>query len=158
MNDSRYPLESASMTSQRNADHAARHAAITLALTLPGDATLYLLLPLYAPVFGVSLPEVGVLLAANRLVRIAGYGWVARFYAHEGPRAACLVAAIGAAISTLGYAHTDSHAKSTHMDAKVARRLRSALSFRTSRQDRDIRSAESTKNWYQANASIHRQV
>lgn len=45
-----------------------------MALALPGDAILYLLLPLYAASFGVSLVEAGLLLAANRLVRIAGYG------------------------------------------------------------------------------------
>lgn len=86
------------------ADRASRNAAWTLALGLPGDTVLYLLLPLYAAEFGVTLPEAGILLAANRLVRIFGYGWVADFYARRGPRAACLLAAGGAAVSTLGYA------------------------------------------------------
>jgi MFS family permease len=85
-------------------DRSSRNAAVALGLTLPGDTVLYLLLPLYAPAFGVTLPEAGLLLAANRLVRIAGYGWVARFYERHGPRAACLAAAVGAAASTLGYA------------------------------------------------------
>ena len=75
-------------------------------LTLPGDTVLYLLLPLHAAVFGVSLPEAGLLLAANRLVRIAGYGWVARGYHRFGPRAACVAATFGAAAATLGYALT----------------------------------------------------
>ena len=61
---------------------------MTLSLALPGDTVLYLLLPIHAAAFGVSLPEVGLLLAANRLVRIAGYSWVANFYARKGPRAA----------------------------------------------------------------------
>src|SRR4051794_833041 len=86
------------------ADRTSRAAALTLAGGLPGDTVLYLLLPLYAAEFGVGLPEAGVLLAANRLVRIAGYGWVARGYERFGPRAACLAAAFGAAASTLGYA------------------------------------------------------
>jgi hypothetical protein len=43
-------------------------------------------------------------LAANRLVRIAGYGWVARGYHRFGPRAACLAATFGATAATLGYA------------------------------------------------------
>jgi MFS family permease len=86
------------------ADRASLNAALTLALTLPGDTLLYLLLPLYAASFGVTLPEAGALLAANRLVRIVGYGWVARFYADRGPRAACLLAAFGAVLSTLMYA------------------------------------------------------
>jgi MFS family permease len=86
------------------ADRASRNAALTLALSLPGDSVLYLLLPVHAATFGITLPEAGLLLAANRLVRVFGYGWVAGFYAHRGPRAACLLAAGGAALSTLGYA------------------------------------------------------
>ncbi len=88
----------------READRASVDAAITLALTLPGDTVLYLLLPIYAATFGVSLPEAGLLLAANRLIRIVGYGWVARFYAARGPRTACLIATLGAAFSALLYA------------------------------------------------------
>src|SRR3954463_8598148 len=79
--------------SPATADRASRDAALTLGLGLPGDPVLYLLLPLYAAEFGVSLPEAGVLLAANRLVRIAGYGWVARGYERFGPRAACIASA-----------------------------------------------------------------
>lgn len=86
------------------ADRASLNAALALALTLPGDTLLYLLLPLYAATFGVSLPEAGVLLAANRLVRIFGYVWVGRFYAARGPRAATMLATFGAALATLSYA------------------------------------------------------
>ncbi|HEY8611693.1 MAG TPA: MFS transporter, partial [Roseomonas sp.] len=86
------------------ADRATRNSALTLALTLPGDTVLYLLLPLHAAVFGVTLPEAGILLAANRLVRIAGYGWVARFYGRRGPRAACMLAAGASVLATSGYA------------------------------------------------------
>ncbi|MGI9426067.1 MAG: MFS transporter [Hyphomicrobiaceae bacterium] len=88
----------------READRATKNAALTLALALPGDTVLYLLLPIHAAVFGVTLPEVGVLLAANRLVRIVGYSWVARYYAQRGPRAACLAAGCGALLATIGYA------------------------------------------------------
>src|SRR5438105_11787194 len=88
------------------ADRASRHASVTLGLVLSGDTVLYLLLPLHAAVFGVSLPEAGLLLAANRLMRIAGYGWIARGYHRFGPRAACVAATIGAAAATLGYALT----------------------------------------------------
>src|SRR4051794_6174871 len=85
------------------ADRTSRAAALTLAGGLPGDTLLYLLLPLYAAEFGVSLPAAGVLLAANRLVRIAGYGWVARGYERFWPRAACIAAALDGCASTLGY-------------------------------------------------------
>ena len=52
----------------QDADRASRNAALTLAVTLPGDTVLYLLLPLHASAFGVTLPEAGLLLAANRIV------------------------------------------------------------------------------------------
>ncbi len=86
------------------ADRNSRNASLTLAFAQPGDTLLYLLLPLHHDRFGVSLAEAGLLLAANRLVRIAGYGWVARLYADRGPHAACLLAALGSLLSTLGYA------------------------------------------------------
>lgn len=92
-------------TKQRSSTDAhSRQAAATLALALPGDTVLYLLLPMYAAQFGVSLVEAGVLLAANRLVRIAGYGWVARFYARHGDRPTCMLAAGAATLCALGYA------------------------------------------------------
>lgn len=77
---------------------------MALGLSLPGDTVLYLLLPMFAPAFDVSLPEAGILLAANRLVRIAGYGAVARFYARNGERLTCSLAALAAAVCALGYA------------------------------------------------------
>jgi hypothetical protein len=86
------------------ADRDSRNASLTLALAQPGDTLLYVLLPLHHDVFGVSLAEAGLLLAANRLVRIAGYGWVGRFYADHGPKASCLLAVAAAALATFGYA------------------------------------------------------
>jgi MFS family permease len=88
------------------ADRAARNAAITLALTLPGDTVLYLLLPIYTATFGVSLPEAGLLLAANRIVRIFGNGWIARLYSERGPRLTCMLAAFGSISAALAYATT----------------------------------------------------
>ncbi|MFC3686463.1 MFS transporter [Hydrogenophaga luteola] len=85
-------------------DQHSRRAAWVLGLSLPGDTALYLLLPMFAPAFGVSLPEAGMLLAANRLVRIAGYGAVARSYARHGERRTCTLAALAAAVCALGYA------------------------------------------------------
>ena len=94
----------ASGSNSRNADGNSRNAALTLAFAQPGDTLLYLLLPLHHDAFGVSLAEAGLLLAANRLVRIAGYGWIARLYAERGARASCLLAALAALIATSGYA------------------------------------------------------
>lgn len=55
-------------------DRASRDASLVLGLALPADVLLYLLLPLHHAAFGVTLGEAGLLLAANRMVRIAGYG------------------------------------------------------------------------------------
>ncbi|MBI3515738.1 MAG: MFS transporter [Proteobacteria bacterium] len=96
--------QAAGERSAADADRATRNASIMLGLALPTDTVLYLLLPLYPEAFGVTLAEAGLLLAANRLVRIAGYGWVARAYQRRGPRAVCAVAAIGAVAASLGYA------------------------------------------------------
>ena len=105
------------------ADRHSRNASLTLAFAQPGDTLLYLLLPLHHEAFGVSLAEAGLLLAANRLVRIAGYGWVARYYAMHGPRAACLLAAAGSVLATLGYA------LSSGLIALIVARLLWGLSF-----------------------------
>lgn len=85
-------------------DHHSRRAALVQGLALPGDTLLYLLLPMYADQFGVSLAQAGMLLAANRLVRIAGYGLVARFYARRGDRCTSTLAVIAASCCALGYA------------------------------------------------------
>jgi MFS family permease len=87
----------------RSADRHSRDAALTLAFAQPGDTLLYLLLPLHHDAFGVSLAEAGLLLAANRLVRIAGYGWIARLYGEHGARTSCLLAALAALLATIGY-------------------------------------------------------
>lgn len=91
------------VTTHKDADRHSRHAAIALGMALPADIVLYLLLPTYAAQFGVTLAEAGVLLAANRLVRVAGYGWVARFYARNGDRPSCTLAVVAASVCALGY-------------------------------------------------------
>ncbi len=93
-----------SETDPRTADRNSRDAALTLAFAQPGDTLLYLLLPLHHDVFGVSLAVAGLLLAANRLVRIAGYGWIAGLYGEHGARVSCLLAALAALLATVGYA------------------------------------------------------
>ncbi|MPS26917.1 MAG: MFS transporter [Alcaligenaceae bacterium] len=87
-----------------SADRHSRDAALALSLALPADVVLYLLLPAHAGHFGVSLAQAGVLLAANRLIRIAGYGWVARRYAARGDRDICTLAALASAGCALSYA------------------------------------------------------
>ncbi|MBJ2154195.1 MFS transporter [Variovorax sp. IB41] len=98
------PLTPAPAPAPSATDLNSRHAAIALGLSLPADVVLYLLLPMYASQFGVTLAEAGMLLAANRLVRIAGYRWVARFYARNGDRPTCTIAVVAAAVCGVGYA------------------------------------------------------
>jgi MFS family permease len=97
-----HPLSDA--PAQTTTDQNSRRASLVLGMSLPADTVLYLVLPLYADQFGLSLAEAGMLLAANRLVRIAGYSTVARLYAKHGDRAACTLAAAVAAVCALGYA------------------------------------------------------
>ncbi|WP_350614867.1 MFS transporter [Pseudomonas sp. HY7a-MNA-CIBAN-0227] len=87
---------------QRNADSTSRRAALTLSLCLPSDVLLYLLLPMESQAFGITLAQAGVLLAANRLVRIFGYRYVLNFYALRGDRLTCMLAAGAAAVCALG--------------------------------------------------------
>jgi hypothetical protein len=100
-----------------DADRASRNAALTLTLALPGDTVLYLLLPLHAATFGITLPEAGLLLAANRIVRVFGYHWVAKFYAARGPRAACLAATAGAILSISPMRHSQACGRCSSPDS-----------------------------------------
>ena len=104
MTDTPAPDAASTTVPAQLADTASRNAALTLAFALPGDTLLYLVLPIYAASFGVTLPEAGLLLAANRLIRIVGYGWIARIYASHGARTVCTMAAASAVVSTLIFA------------------------------------------------------
>ena len=42
-----------------------------------GDALLYVILPVHADAFGVSMLMVGFLLAVNRIIRTFAYGYIA---------------------------------------------------------------------------------
>jgi MFS family permease len=78
-------------------------AAAVLGLVWLGDALIYVVLPLHADVFGIGLGLVGVVLSLNRIVRIVGYGWVTVLHRRLGLRALTASAALGAALSTVGY-------------------------------------------------------
>jgi hypothetical protein len=59
-----------SLSSSHSTDLSSRNAAIALGLSLPGDTVLYLLLPMYAAQFNVTLAEVGLLLAAKARIKL----------------------------------------------------------------------------------------
>jgi MFS family permease len=74
-----------------------------MSLALLGDALLYAVLPAYASEFGLTLPWVGVMLSANRFVRVFAYGFIARMTNAFGARRMCIGAAVVATISTAVY-------------------------------------------------------
>ncbi len=74
-----------------------------LSLALLGDALIYAVLPAHAGAFGVSLAWVGILLSANRFVRVFAYGWVAQFTAIVGLRNTCIGSSVAAVVATGAY-------------------------------------------------------
>jgi len=74
-----------------------------MSLALLGDALLYAVLPAYANHFGLSLAWVGIMLSANRIVRVFTYGIIARTTHKLGVRTMCITAAIVATLSTALY-------------------------------------------------------
>lgn len=74
-----------------------------LSLSLFGDALLYVILPVHAEAFGVSMLMVGFLLAVNRIIRTFAYGLIAVWAERVGLKKMCLIAALSATLSTAGY-------------------------------------------------------
>ena len=77
-------------------------SSLVLSLSLFGDALLYVILPVHADAFGVSLAMVGFLLAINRIIRTFAYGIIVKIAARIGLKTLCLIAAPTAVASTLG--------------------------------------------------------
>ncbi|GEL78633.1 MFS transporter [Tenuibacillus multivorans] len=78
-------------------------ALITAACIL-GDAMLFIVMPIYWRDFGLTaLWQVGVLLSANRLIRLPINPLVGWFYQHMEKRTGVILAIILAAVSTLSY-------------------------------------------------------
>src|ERR1041385_6595931 len=78
-------------------------AATCLGLVWLGDALIYVVLPLYPAVFGVETATIAILLSANRVIRILGYGWVSPLARRFGANTLTAAACAAAAISTLAY-------------------------------------------------------
>ena len=75
-----------------------------LSVSLLGDALLYIVLPINADSFGISIATVGFLLAVNRIIRTFTYNLVVNFGRAVGPRKLAFIAASSAVLSTFGYA------------------------------------------------------
>lgn len=78
-------------------------SAAILALALTGDALLYVVLPVHAADFGIDIALVGVLLSANRIIRIFGYSAVVAAGERLGARRLSQLGAAAAAATTLAY-------------------------------------------------------
>lgn len=78
-------------------------AGSTIGLCIVGDSLLYSILPLAAPGLGISLAQVGILLSANRLVRLATNSWAAAFFERWGAYYSFLIACLIGLISTALY-------------------------------------------------------
>jgi MFS family permease len=75
----------------------------TIGLCILGDSFLYGLLPLEAKNLGIALPLVGVLLSANRLVRLASNTWAGAVFERLGPRTPFVLAAVLSLFTTALY-------------------------------------------------------
>ena len=86
-----------------NSWHAIIGSSSIMSLALLGDALLYAVLPAYAKDFGLTLPWVGIMLSANRFVRVFAYAILARLTQTVGVRRMCIVATITATATTAMY-------------------------------------------------------
>lgn len=78
-------------------------AGTVVGLAIMGDSLMYSILPLAAPGLGISLPLVGVLLSANRLVRLVSNTWAGHFYERLHPRLPFLISTGLGLVATLVY-------------------------------------------------------
>jgi MFS family permease len=76
---------------------------LTIGLSILGDSFLYGNLPIEAENLGIALPLVGVLLSANRLVRLISNTWASSFFERFGPRKPFIASTVLALITTALY-------------------------------------------------------
>ena len=77
---------------------------LAISLSLPGDQTLYAVLPTQAQAVGISLGVVGVLLSVNRLIRIPGNSIAGLLNDKFGRRRLFLLGLVLGTLSTASYA------------------------------------------------------
>jgi MFS family permease len=93
----------ASVNQQPRSERLVTITAAVIGLCILGDSFLYGLLPLEARNLGIALPLVGILLSANRLVRLISNTWASAVFEGLGPRTPFIVAAALSLITTLLY-------------------------------------------------------
>ena len=78
-----------------------------LSVSLLGDALIYVILPVNAEAFGVSMVAVGFLLAINRIIRTFTYNLVVEFGQFVGIKKLAIIGAFFGAVSSLAYGVMD---------------------------------------------------
>lgn len=104
-----WPLSESNLSAAVGADtaRAARFVAgvgSAVALCILGDSLMYSILPLAAPELGIGLPLVGVLLSANRLIRLLSNSWAGALFERWGPRRPFTGATLLSLLTTTVYA------------------------------------------------------
>jgi MFS family permease len=74
-----------------------------IGLAIMGDSLMYTILPLAAPALGIPLPLVGILLSANRFVRLLSNSPASRIFERYGPRLPFLGSMVIGALATILY-------------------------------------------------------
>ena len=78
-------------------------AGTTIGLCIMGDSLMYSVLPLEASRLGFALPMVGILLSANRLIRLVSNTWASNTYERFGPSRPFVFSALLGFVSTALY-------------------------------------------------------
>ncbi len=95
------------MTSEPTSDQKPQRlvfiVGLTIGLSILGDSFLYGNLPIEAENLGIALPLVGVLLSANRLVRLISNTWASSIFEKLGPRKPFIASTVLALITTALY-------------------------------------------------------
>ena len=90
-------------TSDREPQRLVFLVGLTIGLSILGDSFLYGNLPIEAENLGIALPLVGVLLSANRLVRLISNTWASSLFERFGPRKPFIASTVLALITTALY-------------------------------------------------------
>jgi MFS transporter, DHA1 family, multidrug resistance protein len=89
---------------KQNGLRAPVYASLALSFALLGDAFLYPFLPVNFAEAGISMNAVGLILSANRFVRILMNSVIIRLFGIFGLRTLTIAAVVTAVLSTAGYA------------------------------------------------------
>jgi len=91
------------LNSPRKPERLVFIVGLTIGLSILGDSFLYGNLPIEAENLGIALPLVGILLSANRLVRLVSNTWASSMFEKFGPRKPFIFATILALFTTAVY-------------------------------------------------------